>query len=141
VVQAIRSDGIVGTTSCATCPNRSSSASRAVASQSVSSVVSSRVRLIGLIETTMPPAFHVPITAMSTCGMFCRYVARRCPRSNPRSASATAKRSESRSSSARVSVPSKYRTMSVSGARRSASENIARALGNSGSMSWAWPSG
>ncbi len=68
----MRNDGIVGTTSAATCPNRSSSASRAVASQSVSSVVSSRWRLIGLIETTIPPAFQVPITAMITCGMFCR---------------------------------------------------------------------
>ena len=131
----MRSDGIVGTTSAATCPNRSSSASSAVASQSVSSVVSSRCRLIGLIETTMPPAFHVPITAISTCGMFCRYVASRWPLSKPRSASATANASESRSSSRRVSVPSKYRTISVSGARSSDAENIASAFGNSGSTS------
>ena len=39
--------------------------------ESCSSSVSSRSRFIGLIDTAMPPAFQVPICAMTNCGTFC----------------------------------------------------------------------
>ena len=70
VVNAIRTL-VFGTTSPAI-DHRSSWETIAVASQSVRIVVSSRCRDIGLTETTMPPAFHVPTTTTRTCGMFCR---------------------------------------------------------------------
>ena len=69
--------------------------------------MSSRSLFIGLIETAMPPAFHVPICAITNCGTFCRKTATRSPAVNPASVMPAANASVSASSSARVMRPSK----------------------------------
>ena len=43
-----------------------------VAPESCSNPSSSRSRFIGLIDTAMPPAFQVPIWAITNWGTFCR---------------------------------------------------------------------
>ena len=62
---------------------------------------------IGLIDTAMPPAFHVPIWAIRNWGTFCRYTATRSPGVNPASTMAAANASVSPSSSRRLIWPSK----------------------------------
>jgi hypothetical protein len=59
---------------------------------------------IGLIGTTMPPAFHAPSTAIANCGTFWRYTARRSPLAKPSATSPAARASLMRSISPTVSV-------------------------------------
>jgi hypothetical protein len=77
-------------------------ATSTVAPESVSSSVSSRSLFIGLIDTAMPPAFQVPICAMTNCGTFWLKIATRPPGWKPSAAMPAAKASVSSSSSTKL---------------------------------------
>ena len=66
------STSVSGTTPAATLSYSASCVMSARAPESSSRSRSSRSLFIGLIETMIPPAFHVATIAITNCGTFCK---------------------------------------------------------------------
>jgi len=84
-----------------------------------------------LIETMTPPAFQAATMAMTNCGTFCRYTARRSPGAKPLASNPLASPSLSSSSSWRLMTPSKYFSAAAAGSFATPARNMLRASSNS----------